>query len=251
MRRFLCFAIFALLMTVPCNAPSAQMLQAIVGAQNAVTYTYVQSCGYQSSSGSTYTVACTFGQALGAGHLLYVCASTVTQSPFTSVTFSGETATFTPDITNVLASTTNNQYMSCWYVTSTNGGGSTITLTSTAYMGYPGITLDEWICAPGPCSFDKSDAGNVVISGLSETQVSNNITPSSNNELIIGSSAQCCAASQSYVVTSGSGFTLNATSSFPSASESQVQATKASIAAAFTSSQIPTYSSITHVAAFK
>ena len=246
------FIVLVMLTGAKLSAPPApvhaQMLQAIVGAQASVTYAHIQTCGNQNASEPVTSVACTFGSNIGASHLLYVCSWNIS-APLTGVIFTGETGTFTPEITNV--SGAGPLYESCWHVLSTVGGGSTITLSTVSGVGYPGISIDEWSCTPGPCTFDKSDAGNGLSSGLSVTQVSLSITPSSGNELIIGSSGQCCNSGQSMNATTGSGFTVSAQSAFPTANEWQIQTAAAPITAAFTSTQTPTSGSVTHVAAFK
>jgi len=208
------------------------------GAASGPTFTHIQSCANQ-NSGGVGTATCTLGSAIGAGHLLEVCLSNANGGPLT-LTWSGDSGTFTSDITNYQYSNGGNTFMfSCYHVLSTGGGGTTISCTdSGSSLFFPAITVDEWSFTGGPITVDQTDAGNKATSGA---PASNSVTTTANGDLIVG------YASYNGGVGAGSGFTAGGNSVFPSLQEYQVQTTAGAITATFTGST----SWGAHVVAFK
>ena len=147
-------------------AAHAQMLQAIVAggnAQPAVT----QACSANSQSASIGSITCTFGAAVKAGDGLSACVTWSAGSSQT-ITWTGDSATFTADFTNVGFSNGNgNYYQTCVHVLSATGGGSTITATPGSAFGMVNIIAVEITGQHGVTSHDdgipQSSPGSTTI----------------------------------------------------------------------------------------
>jgi hypothetical protein len=198
--------------------------------------THIQSCAVQ-ASGTVSSVTATCPNAIGAGHFLYACVTNANGTPFT-ITWSGDSGTFTGDVTNLLWNG-GSSLISCFYVPTTGGGSLNLTATG-SNLYYPAITVDEF---SNVGALDVSDAG---ASGTGTAAASNSITPSTNGDLIIGLIANVGGGA---TIAHGTGYTLGANSTYPSVNEYQVQATAAAITATGTNSTSLNW--VAHVVAFK
>ncbi len=204
--------------------------QATFRALNGLTVasggTVVQGCNNSSTSTSGMSITCTFGSAIGAGHVLYMCVTNVTS--ITSLSWSGDSGTFTADpgagtpITNIEWETSDPDFVSCVYVPSTGGGGAVITATfSENFPSIIGIEMS------GVTNLTQSDNGSAQNSNGPSPITSLAITPGSSNSLLIGvaftnfTTTQTAGTNVPWVLVSGTATVI----------ESYLQPTAASVTA--------------------
>ena len=220
-----------------------------LGSAGSISLSHVQSCSFISASSSTTTVSVTCGSAIGAGHLLFFSVSSYNAGSsaykITAPTFTGDSGTVTsdPNCQNV-GSTTQGQWFSSFWILSTSGGGATFTVTSTTAMGYPAISIDEWVFPSA--ALDVEDTPNLQANP--NPAASNSITPSVNGDLIVGTGSGCCGGGNSII--QGTGYAMGGSNVFPAGQEYFAQSTAAPITATFTFNSVPSYS-VTHIVAFK
>ena len=200
------------------------MQEAILhGGNSAQVPAWIQSCTNEPDSGSSITsISCTFGSAIGAGHFLHMCVG-VYPGPVT-VTWSGDSATFTNYVANYLSA----QTLTCAWAAPTGGGATTITATF-ASSSYVNIWGDEF---SGVATSSALDTSSFMATGTSSTATSNSITPAANRELLI---AVVVIPIYTSVTPGGSFATGDGTSGMLIGVTSYyVQSTAASISASFT-----------------
>lgn len=180
------------------------------------TMTFVQACGLQ-TAGSVTTASCT-GATIAAHHLLYACVDNANNTPGT-VTFTGDTGTQTPDIA-VTGWVGTGGYVKCVYILNSVGGNNYIQANGSGLF-YPGVTWEEWNCSP-TCTLDQSDAG---ATGTSTSAVSNSITTTANGDLVIGHIIEAAGSALSV----GAGYTLSASTAYPSLNEHLIQVSAGAI----------------------
>lgn len=231
-KRILSLIVLACL--VPLGAKRQYVSAGFTHSSGGGTPTHIQTCGNQIAPGGP-SISCTWSVgAVTAGHFIYACVANGVYS-ISSPVWSGDSGTFTSDITNVSGG--GNQ-TSCWYVPTAGGGGTTLTLTASGYY-YPTITADEF---SNVGALDQSDAG---ATGTSNAPVSNSITTTHNGDLILGYTTN---SSGCPVPGPGTGFTHGATFS-TSANEYLIQSTAGAIASTATlCTSVPWFQ---HVVAFQ
>jgi hypothetical protein len=172
------------------------------GPKNAATgptKTIVQGCG-NGTAGTSIT--CTFGSAITAGNMLYLCVGQ--NFSVGSLTWSGDFSdTFVDDPGSSSAinqktwnTNSNGWQVSCKYVASAHGGGTSITASGTRAgnsVQIVGIELHN------VSTLDKSDNGSASNS-IGGTATSASITPTNNGELLIG----VCMNTSNVVISAGS-----------------------------------------------
>jgi len=209
--------------------------QAASGGVN--THVHVQSCGAQ-VSGSVSSVSCTFSANITAGHFLWLCLANASGAMGTPV-FTGDSGTFTADM--ALNTYVGNTYAGCYHVSSAGGGGATITATASG-LDWTGITIDEF---SGVGALDVNDTPATGVS--SSYPSSNSVTPTA-GDLVLGYSAQAAGYSPTYIA--GTGFTLGAIGTYPSANEYMLSSS-GSVSATFGLSGSGGGTWLAHVVAFK
>lgn len=136
--------------------------------------TVVQGC-VNSNSGSPSSIGCAFPANLTAGNTLEVCVMD-TNNSLSGITWSGDSGTFTTDLSNKSESTL---YMDCAHVVGLTGGGATITGTVSLNNAFI-VAVELHGVTTG---LDQSDAG---LGGSTQYVVGNAVTTTHSNEIAIG-----------------------------------------------------------------
>jgi hypothetical protein len=199
--------------------------------------TIVQGCGYFSPSTSVSSISCTLSNPLTAGNQLYVCLNNVT-STNTSISFTGDSGTFTIDpvlpFQYMWTSASGGQvnHVSCYYVLSLSGGGTTLSAAAVGGAGafiYPTIVAVE---IHGGHGIDQSDLPSSSASG--STGITNSVTTTHATELAIG----FATPGSLVTITVAGGFTQRALATYGSGAfgqmESAAQLSAGSVAASWT-----------------
>jgi hypothetical protein len=196
--------------------------------------THIQSCSME-GTGTVSSVTATCSSPIGAGHFLYICLSNANGTPMTT-TFSGDSGTFTPDITNVIWNG-ESAIATCVYVPAAGGGETAITAAGS--LNYPALTVDEFANVG---MLDVSDAGAL---GDSTSPVSNSITPTTSGDLVIG----FVITNGNVSIAPGTGYTMGAGVAAYSANEYRVQSSALAVTATATTGSANNW--FAHVVAFK
>jgi hypothetical protein len=199
--------------------------------------TVVQGCGYFSPNNPVTSIACTFSNPLTAGNQLYVCVNNVV-STNASISFTGDSGTFTIDpvlpfqYTWAAASGGQVNNVSCYYVLSLSGGGTTLTAAAVGGAGafiFPTIVAVE---IHGGHGIDQSDLPSSSASG--STGVTNSVTTIHAVELAIG----FATPGSLVTITASAGFTQQALATYSNGAfgqmESAAQTSIGSVAATWT-----------------
>jgi hypothetical protein len=206
-------------------ATLALVVLALASGLAAQTPTHIQSASASFSTNFPPSITATFGSAVTAGDLLYACLSS-NVGPAAPVTWSGDAGTFVAIYTDDHVGA-NPIYNTCVYVLPATGGGTTITATS-GHFDQPALVVEEF------SNVSALDQTGAPFSGDSTTVTSTIITPTINNELILGT-AVSYAGSITFAAVSPYVIGGNVNGGRPIANEYQVQAAAAPIAASFTS----------------
>jgi hypothetical protein len=218
--------------TTSVPAQSAFLMKVAPGS--ALVPAHVQSCANSNLTTGITSLACTFSSSVGAGHFVHLCVNAY-GTPLSSLSFTGDTGTFTPYITN---SNAGSLYVSCVYVPSASGGETTIT-ASFGSAGYPGISGDEY------SNVGALDVTGTLNAATSSTAATNSITPTANGDLVIAS------VYSSFTETATSPFVSGQPGTFyiPNIQSYYVQPTAGSINTSFSLASSSFW--LTNIAAFK